>query len=334
VIRADRADGIYLADFTVQYSDFNNIYILETNGFHVNDIVSRYSREYGVLSFVSENGLYENLDTYGSGDSGVYPGAGPQGLASERACMTYGIEIRNVDSHDNNLGYSGTSGDSVWVHDNKFHDNATGLSTDSFAAGHPGAPQHCAKWENNQIYSNNYNIFTPEHQAQCRDPNRDPRLVCSAFQVPVGTGALIAGGNSDIVRNNYIYDNWRSGFRLFYVPAIFRDEPDKGIDTSFNNRFENNQMGTAPNGRVLPNGQDFWWDEEGSGNCWQGNVGAGGHAITSDPSPLPACPGSSLFSPGSPLKVAAQATCALWDPSERPPPGCDWADLPPQPGTP
>ena len=35
VIRADRADGVYLKNFTVEYSDFNNIYVLETNGFRI-----------------------------------------------------------------------------------------------------------------------------------------------------------------------------------------------------------------------------------------------------------------------------------------------------------
>jgi hypothetical protein len=46
VIRADRADGIYLKNFQVQYSDFNNIYVLETNGFRIDSVVSKYSREY------------------------------------------------------------------------------------------------------------------------------------------------------------------------------------------------------------------------------------------------------------------------------------------------
>src|SRR5687767_9287481 len=49
VIRADRADGIYLKNLTVFDSDFNNIYVLETNGFRVDTVVSRYSREYGIL---------------------------------------------------------------------------------------------------------------------------------------------------------------------------------------------------------------------------------------------------------------------------------------------
>ncbi len=90
VIRADRADGIYLKKFTVEYSDFNNIYILETNGFRMEDIQSRYSREYGFLSFTSDHGLYNRLEAFGSGDSGIYPGSGPEGH-----CQRYGIEIRN-----------------------------------------------------------------------------------------------------------------------------------------------------------------------------------------------------------------------------------------------
>jgi len=103
VIRADRADGVVLRNFTVQYSDFNNVYVIETNGFRLDRIVSRWSREYGFLSFVSDHGLYTDLVAYGNGDAGVYPGAGPQGH-----CVRYGIEIRRVDSYRNTLGYSGT----------------------------------------------------------------------------------------------------------------------------------------------------------------------------------------------------------------------------------
>ncbi|MGH2978572.1 MAG: right-handed parallel beta-helix repeat-containing protein, partial [Solirubrobacterales bacterium] len=72
VIRADRADGVILRNFTVEFSDFNNIYVLETNGFRIDRVVSGYSREYGILSFTSDHGIYENCETYGNGDSGVY----------------------------------------------------------------------------------------------------------------------------------------------------------------------------------------------------------------------------------------------------------------------
>ena len=341
VIRADRADGVYLANFTIEFSDFNNIYAIETNGFVFKDIVSRYSREYGFLSFASDNGLYDHVEAFGSGDSGVYPGSGPEGH-----CAWYGIEIRNSDSHDNTIGYSGTAGNGVWAHDNRFHDNSAGMTTDSFAPGHPGMPQDCAKWEHNQIYSNNLDLFNNERDAYCKQPieDRDPKVTCPTFPVPVGTGALIAGGNGDIVKDNYIYDNWRSGFRLFWVPAALRgdNDPTKTYDTSNGNRFTSNHMGVTPAGGRAPNGADgdFWWDEEGTGNCWQDNVGYQNAPITSMPGypiaavtvSLPGCPGGNIFSPGNPARQASQITCSQWNPTDMTdPPGCDWFDRPAKP---
>ena len=224
----------------------------------------------------------------------------------------------------------------MWAHDNRFHHNSTGMTTDSFASGHPGMPQDCAKWERNLIYSNNEDYFNDERDAYCKNTptdQRDPTIVCPTFQVPVGTGIGIFGGNGDIVRDNYIYDNWRDGVKLLFVPAAFRGEPDKGIDTSFDNRFADNKMGVRPDGVRDPNGNDFWWDEEGSGNCWSGNVGpAGGTPSSNVLTGLPACPGSTVFSPGVPVKTASQATCSTWDPYENPdPPGCDWFTRPEEP---
>ncbi|HEX5621470.1 MAG TPA: hypothetical protein VFX51_23805 [Solirubrobacteraceae bacterium] len=331
VIRADRADGIALRNFTVEYSDFNNVYILETNGFRMARITSRYSREYGFLSFTSDHGLYDRLTAFGSGDSGIYPGSGPEGH-----CERYGIEIKRVNSFHNTIGYSGTAGNGVWAHDNRFHHNATGLTTDSFASGHPGMPQDCAKWEHNWIYSNNQDYFNDTRDAYCKNTpiaERNPKIVCPTFQVPVGTGFGIFGGNRDIVRNNYIWDNWRDGMKLLFVPAAFRGEPDKGIDTSFDNRFADNHFGVRPDGTRDPNGNDVWWDEEGSGNCWSGNVGPANAVPTSNViTGLPDCPGSNVFNPGIPTKTASQATCATWDPFENPdPPGCDWFTRPEEP---
>jgi hypothetical protein len=337
VIRADRADGIYLKNFTVELSDFNNVYVLETNGFRIEDIESRYAREYGVLSFTSDHGLYNEIEAYGAGDSGVYPGSGPEGH-----CDRYGIEITNVDSHHNTLGYSGTAGNGVWVHDSKFHHNATGMTTDSFAFGHPGMPQDCAKWERNEIYSNNFNVFDDERDEYCRVKNRpiqerDPKIVCPTFQAPVGTGIGIFGGNGNVVRDNWIYDNWRDGSKLLWVPANFRGETDpaKEVDTSFDNLYATNHMGVRPDGARDPNGNDFWWDEEGKGNCWMGNVGPGGGAVSSNvPTGLPGCPGRSLVTLGNPAKTASQAPCSQWNPQDEDfddPPGCDWFTTPPEP---
>jgi hypothetical protein len=369
VIRADRADGIYLKNFQVEFSDFNNIYVLETNGFRVDEIVSRYSREYGILSFTSDHGIYENCDASYSGDSGVYPGSGPNARHGQPDAHghVYGIIIRNCDSHHNTIGMSGTAGNGTWAHHNRFHDNATGVTTDSFAGGHPGMPQDNSKWSQNLIYSNNNDLFNDERDAYCQQvpwEDRDPEKVCPTFQVPVGTGQLIAGGNANLVEENYVFDNWRRGTMLHWVPATLRGEedPSKNYDTSGNNRYLRNCMGTRPfdlsnvdftvcEGTQDRNGVDFWWDEEEgqdcdeeqpgcvetdslNGNCWTGNLGFDGQAFTSDPPELllPNCPGLDSFRSGNSAKQATLVPCATWHPIDNPdPPGCDWFTRPPEP---
>jgi hypothetical protein len=331
VIRADRADGFFLRNLWVEQGAFNDVDVVETNGFRLRKLVTAWGQHYGVLTFVSDHGLYDHIEAYGNGDAGIYPGSGPEGH-----CQRYGIEIRNVDSHDNTQGFSGTAGNGTWTHNSKFHDNNIGGSNDSFAAGHPGMPQDCSKWTANQVYSNNKNYFTNDRDAYCKNTpfEKRPRaFVCPQFQVPVGTGFVLYGVNNNIVQDNTIYDNWRSGVRLFYVPASVRGETDpaKQFDTSNGNKFLGNQMGLGADGKRHPNGIDFFWDEQGIDNCWIGNV-APGSRVTSDPANLPKCPQGSMFQQGNLAKLAAEAPCATWDPVDNPdPPGCTWFTTPPRP---
>ncbi|WP_354702118.1 hypothetical protein DSM112329_02471 [Paraconexibacter sp. AEG42_29] len=358
VLRVDRAWGIYLRNFAVEQSAFNNIDLVEVNGFRISKIVSRYAQDYGVLSFASTNGLYDHVVAYNNGDSGIYPGstekgcnvnpnlygtcgafAGPAAALGDgnRGCAFYSIEIRDSESYGNTLGYSGTAGNSTYVHDNDFHDNATGLSTDSFAAGHPGMPQECVKWENNRIRSNNNNIFTREHQKFCADTPfglRPREMVCPQFQTPVGTGIIIAGGNRNLIRENHIYDNHRVGALLFGVPAALRGDydPTHQTDTSNGNRFLDNIMGADPAGKRVPNGREFIWDEQGSGNCWEGNRMRSGAAHAPSPSALPACPGATVQQVTNLAVLAPMLACSAWDPKNLTnPPACDWFTTPVKP---
>jgi hypothetical protein len=82
---------------------------------------------------------------------------------------------------------------------------------------------------------------------------------------------------------------------LFHVPAIVRNEtdPDKQFDTSHFNQYRDNRLGFGPGGSVLPNGLDIWWDDQGVGNCFDGNTSATG-AVTHNamhPGGLPDCSG-------------------------------------------
>ncbi len=332
VIRADRADGFVLHNVMTEQGAFNGVDVVETNGFRLDTLESAYNQNYGILSFTSDNGLYTDIEAWGNGDSGIYPGSGP-----ERHCRSYGIEIRRVDSHDNVLGYSGTAGNGTWVHDSRFHANSAGISNDSFASGHPGMPQDCSKWERNEINSNNVNFFTKELQERCasRPFRRHPRtLVCPQFQVPVGSGFILYGVNDNIIRDNAIWDNWRSGIRLFWVPGSIRGDnaPEAQFDTSNGNRFIGNRMGVTPDGRRDLNGLDVFWDDQGRGNCWTGNTGPRGRAITSDPPALPTCPGSSFQLPPNLAKTGAEVPCAAWNPeTNQRPIGCTWFDTPKEP---
>ena len=332
VLRADRADGLVIRNFTVQYARHDNVYVVETNGFRIDRIVSRWAGGYGVLTFTTDHGLYDGVVAYGNGDSGVYPGSAPKG-----DCKRYGIEIRNVDSYGNLGGYSGTAGNSVWVHDSRFHDNVVGMITDSAVPGHPGMPQDCSKFERNEITSNNLNPYTKQRLEYCTSkpfPERNPRILCPQLLFPVGTGIIILGGNRNLVRRNWIADNWRFGVSLYWVPALARGEndPAKATDTSHGNRFLGNRMGLRRDGRSRPNGFDFQWDGEGTRNCWQGNRAAAGKRITGDPSALPRCPGSATFRPADPDKFGELLACINWNPRTIPfPKGCSWYVSPKKP---
>ena len=355
VLRIDRASGIYLSNFTVEQGAFNDIDLVEVNGFRISRVIARYGQDYGILSFTAINGLYEHIEAYGNGDSGVYPGSNAKGCnvdlnsygtcetgataANPRAgCGQPTTELRNINSHDNVLGYSGTAGNSTWVHDSNFHDNNTGLATDSFASGHPGMPQECFKWEHNQIHSNNNDFFTAERQAYCNKTPfalRSRDIVCPQFQTAVGTGALIGGGNRDLFRDNDVYDNWRWGVALIAVPAAIRgdNDPAHQTDTSNGSQFIDNRMGKTPAGVRAPNGTDFFWDEEGVRNCWHGNTSASGAGHQSVPaSGVPDCPGSDAYHPSNPATQAMLLPCTAWDPKANPRPvACDWFDVPSKP---
>jgi Right handed beta helix region len=272
-IRADRADGFVLRNMTFAHAKEHGIYVHEMDGYLLARVKLFYNQEYGTLTFTSDHGVTKDCEAMGSGDAGVYPGAAPE--TSEQT--TEGARrlnqlITRCDVHHNTIGYSGTMGNATRVVNNNFYDNSTGITTDSFfAGGHPGYPQDGAVFENNNIYSNNFNSYEEGSDVEPRVP------------VPVGVGIMIAGGNGNEIRGNRIWDNWRRGTMLFHVPDALSNS--SGMNSvSHRNRQHDNVLGRALNGDRLPNGVDFWWDDAPAqeDNCWFGN----GNATSSPPAPI------------------------------------------------
>ncbi|MBW3659106.1 MAG: right-handed parallel beta-helix repeat-containing protein [Actinobacteria bacterium] len=352
-MKADRADGFYLRNMAFELVRENAIYVHETDGYVLDRVVARYNDLYGILTFASDHGVIKDCETHHNGDSGVYPGSAADVNADSTETGPldrWAVEISGCDTHHNALGFSGTAGNSVYFHDNLVHHNAAGYVTDSFVPNHPGMPQDHAWLENNRIYSNNVNFYEnvqeggPCQAERPADVGYEDGVVCPAFPVPVGTGVMFAGGNYNFVHDNHIYDNWRQGVMLFWVPAALRDDfnPANQYETSHGNHMTGNTMGMHPDGYVQPNGVDFWWDSEGEGNCWEDNPSTGsedGTATTNaphlstSPTGLPDCEGGgSVFTPSDPIKSASLVPCAAYDRNDNPSPtGCDWMDSPSEP---
>ena len=328
-IRAERADGFYLRNVTLQNAEEHGVYPVETDGYAIDRVKMAFNHDYGHLAFTSDHGLIKDCEALGSGDAGLYPGAsaqtGEQTVEPERR---YNHKITRCDMHHNTLGHSGSMGDGIHIVDNDVYDNAVGISVDSIsAAGHPGYPQDSILVERNRIYSNNLN------------PYQDSVGFRPTVDVAVGVGLWIAGGNGNILKDNRLYDNWRRGVMLFQVPDELACDIDRPQQTcspdqfpeqsnSHRNQFFDNKMGVAPGGAVMPNGLDLWWGNQtgDTENCWYDNTGVDGTpaTLTQQPDPLPAdCANSKGDGPVFEEELIA---CNLGQPS------CTWDETPPRPG--
>ena len=161
--RVDRADGAVIKNITAAHAAEHGIYVHETDGYLLSHVKYFYNKEYGGLMFASDHGLTADCEGVGQGDSAVYPGGAPDtGEQTTEGAPRVNNTVTRCDIHHNTLGYSGTMGNATRVVNNDFYDNGTAIATDSlYAGGHPGYPQDGATFENNRIYSNNFNSFVP-----------------------------------------------------------------------------------------------------------------------------------------------------------------------------
>jgi len=340
-IRADRADGFVLRNVTVRHAAEHGIYVLESDGYILDRFKAYYNGLYGTLVFVEDHGIQQNCEAAGHGDSGLYPGAAAD-TGDQRAEGTkprLNQQVRYCDLHHNMAGYSATNGNAIWVHHNNFYDNVLGFTTDAITgAGHPGFPGDSQLIEDNNFYSNNFNIYGPKSDVK------------GSFPFPIGTGLWIAGGNHHTVRNNYFYDNWRRATMIFSIPDALVCGPaadgneqhgcdSNKVSTSHYNRTYDNTLNQRPDGTVDQNGADFWWDNFSGarGNCWFRNKSALG-ALRNAPITLPDCadgtdPSTSLGT-GDPTQEQELLACAAAFETRNfdQPNSCAWLNPPADPG--
>jgi hypothetical protein len=207
------------------------------------------------------------------------------------------------------------------------------VATDSAFPNHPGLPQNHALFERNVIADNNVDYYGHVRDGTCLKPYEqrgyEDGVVCPAVGVPVGTGVINPGGNYNVWRDNWVYNNNYAGFVTSWVPGFVRNENGFAaqFDTSHHNRYAGNIMGQRRDGTSAPNGMDFWWDGQGVGSCWQRPSADGAEPIV-----LPQC-GADGMPAGlgtaryvaEPGKVLKLYVCANYDQAtQRVPSDCDW----------
>ena len=281
VIRGDRSDGIIIENLSVWHGLEHGVYIMDTSGLLIDRVHSGYSRDYPFLTFANDHGLMKNCEAFGGGDGGIYPGG------SAQTPGRFSMEITNCRSYHNVLGYSGTQGNYVWVHDNEFFDNAVGLVSDS-ETDHPNYPQNHLLFERNKVYSNNFNPYLETSDVKAT-------VFANFAYIPVGTGVFLLSGNENTVQSNQFWDNDRyelwlgSGYGLVLGPTgpFTTGEPATPPWTSSDLRISNNFF-NSPTG-AAPNGIDIAWDGLGQGTCFEENWRGDGVPATTDAAFLPPC---------------------------------------------
>jgi len=251
--------------------------------FVMDNLVSSDTRAYGLFSRNCFGGKFLNSEGWNHGDSALYIGETPcddpawsnrSNSAPDCQADPNWTLVKNVKSHQNSLGYSGTNSKYVRITDSAFYNNGIGL-VPSTLDSEKFEPNGWLIIENNDIFWNNYNYYSTGSTVSTVIGNGNP----------IGMGVELYGSDGVIVRNNDIFGNEQWGAATHSGPELFG--VNDGDDAkNLNNQFIGNRMGrngTDPNGTA-----DFFSDFSGGGNCWSGNT-----------------PGS-VFAPGNGTKTLAQ----------------------------
>jgi Pectinesterase len=215
-----------------------------------------FNRSYGLFAFGCAGGTFENSEGWGHGDSAYYIGATP---FQDNPKTTV---LKNLESYENVLGYSGTNSKYLVIKDSAFYNNGIGLVPNTLDS-EPFEPTGDSTIRHNDIFWNNFNYFLPASEVKTVS-NGLGSVGDLTLQYPTGIGVALFGADGWTVKDNNIFGNFMWGL------AEFSDPFNEGLDAvSQNNQVLNNAMGkdgTDTNGLY-----DFWVDGSGGGNCFSGN---------------------------------------------------------------
>ncbi|MGA7395816.1 MAG: hypothetical protein WBW62_00050 [Solirubrobacterales bacterium] len=262
--------------------------------FVMDNLVSSDTKSYGLFSRNCYGGKFLNSEGWNHGDSALYIGETPcdspdwtnhgSNPGPCQADPNWTI-VKNIKSHQNSLGYSGTNSKYVNISDSAFYNNGIGLVPNTLDS-EKFEPSGWLVIENNDIFWNNYNYYSSGSTFKTVIGNGNP----------TGMGVELYGTDGIVVKNNNIFGNEQWGAATHAGPELFGVNDDDDAK-NMNNQFIGNNMGrggTDPNGNY-----DFFTDYSGGGNCWTDNSAGSSFAPGNGSVPLatiyPGCPQPTVF---------------------------------------
>jgi parallel beta-helix repeat protein len=303
-IDAINVDGLVLKNMWARNYESNGFFIHASseggqhcNGYTMDNLLASGNRSYGLFAKNCYGGKMINSAGYRQGDSAFYVGETPcdnknWNVYSGEACQKQPqwTLLKNDESYENVLGYSGTNSKYVRIIENAFFNNGAGIVPDTLdSEGYE--PNGWNVIERNDVFWNNYNYFLAGSAFHTVSEGLG-ELGGLPINYPTGVGIMLYGSDHNVVRGNHVFGNYKWGIASFSGPGESFIANEGNEAKNVNNEIVENVMGREG---ADPNGEfDLWNDYTGGGNCWGANSSNSSFAPGNGKVPLaqiyPVCP--------------------------------------------
>ena len=246
------ADEVTLRGIKAKGQKANGFFVTNAKGYTFDRLVAERNGAYGLYAFNSRGGTMTNSLAYYQNDGGFYIGQTKEQPTPIRSI------VRNVTAWGNVVGFTGTNMRYVTITKSRFFNNGLGVVPNALDS-EKFPPEEDNVIRDNDIFWNNFNYFAAA-------PFKLRKGATGEVAYPVGTGLLLFGGRDQLVENNRIFGNYLMGAGAVQQILL----KDKSAADLKGNVFRKNVFGKAGTDR---NGRDMFYDGNGSGNCYEGNVG-------------------------------------------------------------
>ncbi|HEX8754223.1 MAG TPA: right-handed parallel beta-helix repeat-containing protein [Solirubrobacterales bacterium] len=305
-IEAVSVDGIVLKNMWARNYQSNGFFVhaareegQHCDGYTMDNLLASANRSYGLFAKNCLGGKMIDSAGYHQGDSAFYVGETP---CDSQKWTNHGSApvpcqkkpkwtlLKNDQSYENVLGYSGTNSKYVKIVDSAFYNNGAGIVPNTLdSEGYE--PNGWNVFERNDVFWNNYNYFLSGSSFHTVSAGLGT-LAGAPINYPTGVGIILYGSANTIVRYNNVFGNYKWGISSFSGPGETFVANEGNDAKNINNQIYGNVMGREG---ADPNGEyDFWNDDTGGGNCWAGNSANSTFAPGNGKVPLsqiyPGCP--------------------------------------------